>query len=109
MVRAISNTESLETPDRDEIVTFIVVCQPQGVSDMNEYDEKLELNTLDLCLPDPRTLASVADQLRMLGFHILIQPESPDVPAEGTVERFEAVFHTQLDKRVRTVRQGQFT
>jgi serine protease AprX len=107
MARTVTITESRETPDQNEIVTFIVVCQPQGVSNKTEYDEKLELNTLDLCLPDPGTLANVADRLLALGFEVLIKPESPDVPAEGTVERFEAVFQTKLDKRIRTTRQGQ--
>src|SRR5262245_15184671 len=109
MARNVTCTESHETPDRDEIVSFIVVCRPQGVDNLDEYREKLELETLDQCLPKPGTLPYVADQLTALGFDVVLQPESPDVPTRGTVDRFEAVFKTKLVKMVRTYKRGQST
>src|SRR5262249_18542169 len=102
-------TESHETPDHGEIVAFIVVCRPQSAANLDEYREKLELETLDECLPKPGTIPFVADQLKALGFDVLVQPESPDVPARGTVELFEAVFKTKLVKWVRTFKRGQST
>src|SRR5262245_44597665 len=107
MARNFTFTESTETPDRNEIVSFIVVCQPQAAATLDEYREKLQLKTLDMCLPKPGVQGHVADQLKALGFDTLLGPHSPDVPASGTVDRFESVFATKLDKKIRTTRVGQ--
>ena len=91
---------------RNESVSFEVVCRPRSGAALTQMMSELTMETLEGAIPEARTSHDVAKKLQELGFRVYVDDASTSVSAEGPWGLFEQTFQTRLRKRARTLKMG---